>query len=271
MKIAIIGGGGKMGQWLCRFLAGEDIEVIIADKDPKSLKAAWKSPLVTITPDSGEAAAEADIVIISVPINKFETAVKEIAPRVRPGSIVADVTSVKAGPVSIMREHIGQAVVLGGHPLFGPNVTALIGQNVVLTPVSDKEKAVAEKAAGCLREWGAEVKIMKPEVHDRMMSVVQGLSHFAAIAAADALVGLGDLKEMKEVSTTTFGIFLNYINSVIGDDPELYAAIQMEHTQMEDIYKALTQSVEKFAGFVKTKDTDSFVRRMKELKEFLGK
>ena len=26
MKIAIIGGGGKMGQWLCRFLSGEGDE-----------------------------------------------------------------------------------------------------------------------------------------------------------------------------------------------------------------------------------------------------
>ena len=54
-----------------------------------------------------------------------------------------------------------------------------------------------------------------------MMAVVQGLSHFVAIVSADALSGLGDLDEMKDVSTTTFRIFLNYIESVIADDPAL--------------------------------------------------
>jgi prephenate dehydrogenase len=270
MKLAIIGGGGKMGQWLCRLLDNDDFQIVIADKDANALAVGVKSPRIEATTDSKEAVRQADIIVFSVPLDRFEDAVKETAPHIRPGRIIADLSSTKAKPVAIMHKYIKEGLILGVHPLFGPGVTSVSGQNIVLTPVTDKEKALAAEAANYIQGMGAGVKIMAPEAHDKMMAVVQGLSHFTAIAAADALAGLGDLEEMKDVSTTTFRIFLNYIDSVIGDDPELYAAIQMEHPEMADIYKALNRSVEKFAGYVKAKDTRSFVKRMKELKKWLG-
>jgi prephenate dehydrogenase len=271
MKITIIGGAGKMGQWLSRALADMSLDIIITDKDAKSLEAAYKTPHIELTQDNCKAAAGAKIIIVSVPIDKFESVIKEIAPHIKPGSIVLDVTSFKARPVAIMHQYIKGSIILGIHPLFGPNVNNIMGQNFILTPVGDKEQAFALEVSKYLEEQGAKVTIMEPEAHDKMMAVVQGLSHFVAIAAADALSGLGDLKEMKDVSTTTFKIFLNYVESVIDDDPELYAAIQMEHPEMAGIYKKLTASVDKFAGWVKDKDTRSFVTRMRELKEYLGK
>jgi prephenate dehydrogenase len=271
MKIAVIGGGGKMGQWLGRYLSGEGFDIIIADNDKEKLKQAQKIPRVENARSSREAVGKADIVIISVPIGSFEKVVKEIGPAIRSEQIVIDVTSVKTAPVKVMHEHIKNGLVLGAHPLFGPGVTSLKDQNFVLTPTNTKEQALAAKAEKYLKARGANVKLMTPEAHDKMMAVVQGLSHFVAIISADALVGLGDLDEMKGVSTTTFRIFLNYIESVIADDAPLYAAIQMEHPEMADIYQTLTQSVEKWADMVKRKDTQGFVERMNELKRYIGK
>lgn len=271
MKIAIIGAGGKMGQWLSRFAIEEGLNIIIADRDDEKLKRMPKSPLIDIIPDSREAASQARIIAISVPLNDFESAVREVAPHIKPGSIVLDVCSVKVRPVAVMHEYIKESLVLGTHPLFGPNVNGLSGQNVVLTPTNDKETAFARELRSYFELRGAHVTLMDPEAHDRMMAVVQGLSHFVAIAAADALSGLGTIEEMKDVSTTTFRIFLDYIKSVIGDDPELYAAIQMAHHDMPEIYKALNNSIGKFAELVKEKDVNGFVARMKRLKEYLGK
>jgi prephenate dehydrogenase len=271
MKMAIIGGAGKMGQWICRNVTDMGVDVIVADKDPKALDETRQLLKVTVTGDSVKAVKQARIILISVPINAFEQVVKEIGPAVRPGQIVIDVTSVKAKPVALMHKYIKSGLVLGVHPLFGPNLASLEGQNIVLTPTNEQEKAFALKVEKILRPLGVHITMMDPAAHDRTMAVVQGLSHFVAIAAADALSGLGELKEMKDVSTTTFRIFLNYIESVIGDDPELYAAIQMEHPEMADIYKKLTASVGKFSGLVETKDTRGFVKRMRELKKYLGK
>jgi prephenate dehydrogenase len=271
MKIAIIGGGGKMGQWLCRFLRKEGLDIILADNDIQSLKAARGLKGTEIAENSREAVGKADVIIISVPVNSFEQIVKEIAPCIRPEQIVTDITSIKAAPVEIMHKYIKKGRILGTHPLFGPGVNGIRGQNFVLTPTNDRERDLAAKVEKYLAARGAKVKQLEPETHDKHMAVVQGLSHFVAIAAADALSGLGELDDMKDVATTTFGIFLNYIESVIGDDAPLYAAIQMEHPEMADIYKTLILSVERWADMVKRKDTQGFVERMAELKSFIGK
>jgi prephenate dehydrogenase len=271
MKIAIIGGGGKMGQWLCRFLRKEGLDIILADNDIQSLKTTRRLKGTGIAENSREAVDKADVIILSVPIGSFEQVVKEIAPFIQREQIVMDITSIKTAPVEMMHQYIKKGLILGTHPLFGPGVNGIRGQNFVLTPTNDKEKDLAAKVEKFLAARGAKVRSMDPQAHDRMMAVVQGLSHFVAIVAADALSGLGRLDDMKDVATTTFGIFLNYIESVIGDDAPLYAAIQMEHPEMADIYKTLTQSVEKWADMVKRKDTQGFVERMAELKAYIGK
>lgn len=271
MKIAIIGGGGQMGRWLCRRLVDEGREVIVTDKNQEKIEETRRLYGVEIAGNSAEAVGKADIIVVSVSINDFESAVREIAPSVRREQIVMDITSVKAAPVTVMHRYIETGLVLGMHPLFGPDVTSLKGQNFVVTPTNKKEKAFAERVKKYLTEHGAGVKSMSPEEHDRMMAIVQGLSHFTAIIAADALSGLGRLDEMKEVSTTTFRVFLDYIRTVIGDDPELYAAIQMEHPEMADIYITLAESMQNWAETVKRKDTQGFVERMRGLKRYIGK
>jgi prephenate dehydrogenase len=271
MKIAVIGGGGKMGQWLCRHLVDAGHEVVVADRDNDSLDEVCRSCGVEVARSNIEAVNKAETIIISVPINAFEPVVKEIAPYIHLDQVVLDITSIKARPVTIMHENIKKGLILGTHPLFGSDVIRLEGQNFVLTPTDEKEKDLAEKIEKYLKERGASVKMMSPEEHDRMMAVVQGLSHFVAIIAADALSGLGPLNEMKEVSTTTFRVFLDYIKTVIGDDPELYAAIQMEHPEMKDIYHTLSESLEKWAGLVDRNDTQEFVEGMMELKGYIRK
>jgi prephenate dehydrogenase len=270
-EIAVIGGGGRMGSWFCRFAISEGLNVIVADKDAAKLKALPVSPHLETTTDNHEAVNRARIVLVSVPLDVFESVIQDIAPHIKPGSIVMDGSSIKVRTVAVMRKYIKDCIIIGAHPLFGPNIETIKGQNFIFTPTSDKETAMARELVGYVENCGAKVTLMTPEEHDKMMAVVQGFSHFTAIAAADALARLGDLKEMKTAATTTFNIFLNYIESVIGDDPELYTAIQMEHPEMPEIYEKLTQSIDKFAGYVKEKDTHSFVKRMRELKKFLGK
>jgi prephenate dehydrogenase len=270
MKIAIIGGGGKMGQWLCRLLVEENKDVIVADRDVKRLKIIHKNSGVPVIKSNSEAAGQADIVILAVPISGFEEVVKEIAPVIRQGQFVMDVTSLKAVPVDIMHKYFKSGTVLGTHPLFGPNVPGIKGQNFVLTPSNKAENTFAVKVERFLKARGANVKIMTPQSHDDLLAVVQGLSHFVAIISAETLANFGPAGEMKEAATTTFKIFLNYIESVIGDDPELYAAIQMQHPRMPEVYRALAASLEKWGDIVRQKDDAGFTRGMNSLKTYLN-
>ena len=97
MKAAIIGGSGKMGQWFARHLLQEGIEVVITGRNREKLVAAGKKLDVPIATNA-EAVKQADVVIISVPPDNFESVVKGIAPYARQEQIFLDVTSLKTNP-----------------------------------------------------------------------------------------------------------------------------------------------------------------------------
>jgi len=52
-----------------------------------------------IASSAKEVVAEADLVILSIPLGAYASALKEIAPALKPGAIVSDTGSVKASAV----------------------------------------------------------------------------------------------------------------------------------------------------------------------------
>ena len=115
----------------------------------------------------------------------------------------------------------------GGNPVFGPGAKSLAHHNFVLTPTNDKEAALAAKVKQYLEERKANVAVMTPAEHDEMMTVVLALAHFIAIVAGDTLLGFEKLAAMQPVGGTTFKLLYTLVESVISEDPQLYASLQM--------------------------------------------
>ena len=257
-----------MGQWFARLLAQEGNEVLLVGRSEEKLRAVQQELDVDITTDVGRV-GEADVVVISVPLDTFEAVVKQIAPHTHSGQSVVDFTSLKAGPVDIMHRHITSAVTLGTHPVFGPGAKSLVNQNFVLTPTNDGETTLADKVRDYLEVRGACVSLMAPEEHDRMMTVILGLAHFIAIASADTLLSMDRFQEMKQIGGTTFRVLYTLMESVISEDPELYASLQMSFPDIGEIEGQFQQSVKTWADLVKSGDRQAFVDRMSALKNRL--
>ena len=270
IKIAIIGGSGKMGQWLAAYLLKEGKEVIITGKNREKLQAAGKR-LGVKTATNKAAVKRADVVVLSVPIGSFEEIVAEIAPYIRPGQVIIDITSVKTMPVTAMHEHFKTREMLGIHPLFGPGAKGVANMNFVLTPTNKKEVALAQKVAKFLETRGARVTLMTPQEHDGMMGVILGLAHYIALVAADTLSGIKNLKEMAAISGITYKVLLTLIESVVSEDPELYSAIQMALPGLPQLEKQFQQKARLWADFAKNKDKAQFIGRMNAIREKLEK
>ena len=270
MKVAIAGGSGKMGQWLAHFLLKEGNQVTIIGRDESKLRGVQQKLKVDIATDM-KAVGQADVILISVPIDTFEQVTEQIAPHTRSGQVIADITSVKTLPVEAMHKHIKNGLVLGTHPVFGPGARSLTNQNFVLTPTSEKETELAQKAKRYLEERGARATLMTPEEHDEMMAVVLGLSHFIAIAAADSLLSLDKFKQMKEISGTTYKVLLTLVESVVSEDPELYASLQLNLPKMAETEELFQRSSKTWADLVKNRDRQEFIKRMNALKSKLEK
>ena len=257
-----------MGQWFARLLAQEGNEVLLVGRSEEKLRTVQQELDVDITTDVGRV-GEANAIILSVPLDTFEAVVKQIAPHTHSGQSVVDFTSLKAEPVDIMHRHITSAVILGTHPVFGPGAKSLVNQNFVLTPTNDGETALADKVRDYLDARGARVSLMAPEEHDRMMTVILGLAHFIAIASADTLLRMERFQEMKQIGGTTFRVLYTLMESVISEDPELYASLQMSFPDIGEIERQFQQSVKTWADLVKSGDRQAFVDRMSALKDRL--
>jgi len=270
MKVAIAGGSGKMGQWFARFLLEEGNQVTIIGRDEEKLRGVQQQLKVDIATDM-KAVGQADVILISVSIDAFEQVTEQIAPHTHSGQVIADVTSVKTFPVGAMHKYIKKGLVLGTHPVFGPGARNLTNQNFVLTPTSEKETSLAQKVKRYLEERGAIATLMTPEEHDEMMAVVLGLSHFIAIATADSLLSFDKFKQMKEISGTTYKVLLTLVESVVSEDAELYASLQMSLPKMAETEELFQRSLKTWADLVKNQDRQELIKRMNALKSKLEK
>jgi len=270
MKIAIIGGAGKMGQWFAARLSQDGAQVVITGRNPEKLQAAGKKLGVPVVSNT-EAVKQADAVILSVPLDSFEAVVKGIAPYARAGQLFFDVTSLKTTPVEIMHRYLDKSTVLGTHPVFGPGAKSASNQNFILTPTDEEEAVLAGKTRQYLEERGANVSIMTPLEHDRVMTVVLGLAHFIAIVSADTLLSLEKFSEMKKLGGTTFKVLYTLVESVISEDPELYASLQMSFPDITAVENLFQSKTKLWAEMVQNNDKTGFVRRMSALREKMEK
>jgi len=268
MRFAIVGGSGKMGLWLARLLHEEGKPVLLIGRSEEKLRAVRQQVDVEVTTDI-EQVKDVDAIIISVPPDAFESVVQQIAPHINSEQIVVDVTSLKVQPVDIMHRYLTSAVTLGMHPVFGPGAKSPAKQNFVLTPTNEAEASLAEKIKDYLESREARVAIMTPREHDKMMTIVLGLAHFIAIVSADTLLHQDMFQQMKAIGGTTYKVLYTLIESVISEDPGLYASLQMSFPGIREVEEQFLKNATAWADLVKNKDTQAFADRMSALKGIL--
>ena len=268
MKVAIIGGSGKMGKWFARFLLEDGKEVVLIGRNEAKLKKIGRELGAQATTNI-EAVKQADVILISVPIDHFEEVATKLSPHTHSEQIILDITSVKVLPVAAMHRHIKKGLLLGTHPVFGPGAGSVANHNFVLTPTNQQESALAEKVRGYLEAKGAKVTLMSPQEHDETMTVILGLAHFIAIVSADTLANLDRLSQMPQIGGITYKVLLSLVESVISEDPELYASLQMSLPNLPEIQELFQKSAKTCAALVKHKDKPEFARRMKALRSKL--
>ncbi|HUL61564.1 MAG TPA: prephenate dehydrogenase/arogenate dehydrogenase family protein, partial [Methanocella sp.] len=222
-KALVVGGAGAMGRWCAGFLKRAGFEVAISSRGDVSAAAASLGVGQAPAGDAGQF----DVVVLAVPIDAVEEAAALVAPRMRPGSLLMDLSSLKKGPMAAMLAHAPPGVgVIGVHPLFGPEAESLEGRSVVLVP-SGRTAGWLPVLRAAFEDAGAGVVVATAEEHDAKMAVVQGLTHFMYVAWGLALERLDvSLNDLNACQTPVYGITKELAGRVLAQSPELYALIQ---------------------------------------------
>jgi prephenate dehydrogenase len=266
MKIAIVGGSGKMGSWFANFLVHEGNEVLLIGRNRERLQIIG-SRLKVETSDNPQSVTHSDVVIISVPIDSFNSITSEYGHYINNTQTVIEITSVKVAPMTAMHRYLKTDKVLGMHPMFGPGAQDMAKHNFILTPTNTTEEILAAKVKSYIETRGGIVSIMSPEEHDKTMAIVLGLSHLLALVSADTLLHLGSFENLEKLGGTTCKLLLMLADSVLTEDPELYASLQMNIPGVVDLYKLLQNNLAKWVEIVSKKDRQGFIMQMQALSE----
>jgi prephenate dehydrogenase len=229
-KRAVILGVGLLGGSLGLALRKKKLaaQVIGWGRDSARLRKALKAGVIQEAHTNlGLAVAEADLIILCTPFDRFDSLLQDLALLAPKGCLVTDVGSVK-GAVPRWQRLARPLKFVGSHPMAGgektgfENASAALFQGAacIVTPVSGTDKAAALKISALWRALGSDVLSMSPVEHDRVIGKVSHLPHAVAFALCAALAGQG--------ARSDFGVAGNGFwdsSRVAASDPSLWTAI----------------------------------------------
>ncbi|MDD1675355.1 MAG: prephenate dehydrogenase/arogenate dehydrogenase family protein, partial [Methanomicrobiales archaeon] len=170
--------------------------------------------------------------------------------------VLCDLTSIKVKPVEAMLK--SSAEVIGLHPMFGPQIPTLEGQPIIACPARCTRKT-QETILGVLEREGARIVISTPEEHDRIMAVIQGLTHFSTLCLAETMRRTDvDLDRALECTSPVYRIEMGLIGRLLGQDPDLYGDILTLNPFVIPVLEGMKDAVQQLGEIVDKGDTDAF-------------
>lgn len=252
--IGIIGGRGKMGSYFASFFERNGFKVVVSDV---------RTELSNI-----DIAKQADVVIVSVPIDHTQEVILEVAPHVKKSGLLMDFTSVKTLPMEAMKQT--KASYFGCHPLFGPTAS-IRGQIVITCPGRGVLwyrwfKKLLDENCVITRE-------LTPQKHDELMAYIQTLTHFSHMAFADALRKSGiSISEFIKYPSPVYMMELYMMGRILNQDPKLYANIQLANPANIKAVGSYLRSCRQLAETIERKrfkeNVDFFKKNTGYLKHF---
>jgi chorismate mutase/prephenate dehydrogenase len=253
-RVAIIGGEGQMGRLLSRAFRELGHLVEIADVD------------TALTPE--QAARQAEVVIVSVPIASTAEVIARVGPCVPESGLLLDVTSIKQAPLEAMLR-ASKASVIGTHPMFGPGVHSLQGQRVVVCP--GRGQAWLSWLEQQLEARGFVVTRATAEEHDRGMALVQVLTHFQTQVLGWALSRVGlPLSQSLRFTSPAYLMELYVAARHFAQDPALYGPIEMLNPSTTEVTAAFRRAAAELAEILEQRDQARFDAMFAEVRAFFG-
>ena len=223
-QVAVVGAAGKMGSWFTSYFARRGLDVSAYDINQKTLKTL---PDVKVQTSLLHCVEDADLVLISVPVQKTPQAIKQCTQNMKDGAIIAEISSVKDKTFAALKKTPINLLPLCIHPMFGPGASKKVDIRVLLVPVRNEKMEV--KIANEIFENANVIVLPNAKHHDKSIAVVLGLTYFANIVFAKVMSS-GNISMLKQVSGTTFGLQSLIAESILTEEPELVIALIRENT-----------------------------------------
>ncbi|MCS6919527.1 MAG: prephenate dehydrogenase/arogenate dehydrogenase family protein [Fimbriimonadales bacterium] len=194
MTLSILGLGGIGASVGLAYQHAELSDAVWGyDIDPDALQGALEIGAIDRPAESIEACADADVVLIAAPPYAVPEIMAQLAPRLRPETVLTDVVSVKLPVLAWASQYLPYPNrFVGGHPIAGterrgyPAARADLFQGAtwVLTPTPDTDADAIVRVEQLVRAVRAIPVRMDAAPHDREFALLSFIPHCLAFSLA---------------------------------------------------------------------------------------
>ena len=193
-QLGVIGCGLMGGSFaLAMKKAGLVKRVVGYSKSPSTTEMAKKLGVIDVVAESAlMAVSGSDIVLLAVPVSATEATLKSIRHILLPDVLVMDVGSTKVDVVEAARRALDKQLpcFVPAHPIAGKEsggvqhaeAALYQGRQVILTPLSQTNPMLLQRATDVWSALGAQVLKMSAVNHDQAFAAVSHLPHLLAFA-----------------------------------------------------------------------------------------
>ena len=260
-QVAVVGAAGKMGSWFTSYFARRGLDVSVYDINQNILKS---PPHVKVQTSLLHCVEDADLVFVSVPVQKTPQAIRECTKNMKDGAIIAEISSVKDKTFAALKKTPINLRPLCIHPMFGPGASKKVDLRVLLVPVRNEK--IELKIANEIFENASVMVLPNAKQHDKSIAIVLGLTYFANIVFAKVMSSGNNISMLKQVSGTTFGLQSLIAESIFTEEPELVIALIRENTYAKRYISDYLKAAGALARLVIANDSKDLKAELQKVK-----
>jgi chorismate mutase/prephenate dehydrogenase len=216
-----------------------------------------------------ESATATDAVVVSVSLEATPAVLAEILALSPPG-LVLDVASVKGPLLPLYADAARRGLsVASVHPMFGPGVRSLDGQNLI---VCDAGVPAATRAASRLFSgFGLKLATMPIGAHDAWVARTLGLAHLLSLLAGSTLAREGvRVKSLDGLASTSFRRLCELAAPILHQSADLTLPIQARNPATPALFRLLERELSEWRTLVERNDLAAFQRKLASARSVLA-
>ncbi|ACI51592.1 Prephenate dehydrogenase [Gluconacetobacter diazotrophicus PA1 5] len=177
-------------------------ELVACDVEPDVCRRVRDLDLADrVEQDALRAVADADCVILCVPVGAIATVGAMVLPAMKPGAILSEVGSTKQSIIGAIAPALRADIAfVPTHPMAGTEysgpdagfATLFDDRWCLLTPLEDTDPAAIATIETLWHRMGARTRIIDPAHHDRVCAIVSHLPHLLAFTICGTADDLAD-------------------------------------------------------------------------------
>jgi len=216
-EIAIIGVNGKMGKWFANYFHKMGFKVKGFDTNNEI-----KEKFIEKANSLVSAILQIDYVLLCTPTKNTPEIIRLISKEMKRGSYLIEISSQKSKTAQTLLKTPSKINPICIHPMFGPGIKNIVGNNVIIVPIKDAQK---ELTATKLLFPGANFVTIDAAEHDKKIAVILGLTHLINIAFANILAKDDQISLTEKMAGTTFKAQRIIAESILTESAELIETI----------------------------------------------